>query len=376
MAFVEGSDRDRREIFVDTVFLDGVTILDGMCPMALGCLAMANKELQQLLMQEKSRIWLNSIATALPAFELNQELLQKPQQFLPFLREFQKAIAIPGLLRAKGTDSDRSKQSRWALCPTGPKATHVLRLRRLEDAQKLQNRLRIADQIAREHLANGGCYAKVFLAPLILPEMHNKARFWMEDSDEESDHSNLAFGQPIVVPADEAPQSDEADTGSRLRQIGEDKARPCALRLYFARLQHQLLMAARDDDAPAIMIPLNGPPYHEPRRPSLVDAMRITVDISVADMKHQLFHVRGITLSVNGPWVDCCGLYAPPQGIDTFAPSDPAAGRAALSIICVRDDGVERPNVVAPRAQSETFGTAKLPDALHLDCLRGRPFPR
>eukprot|EP00435_Cladocopium_sp_Y103_P004039 s5262_g1.t1 len=40
---------------------------------------------------------------------------------------------------------------------------------------------------------------------------------------EESDHSNLAFGQPIVVPADEAPQSDEADTGSRLRQIGEDK---------------------------------------------------------------------------------------------------------------------------------------------------------
>eukprot|EP00435_Cladocopium_sp_Y103_P014534 s1534_g3.t1 len=153
-------------------------------------------------------------------------------------------------------------------------------------------------------------------------------------------------------------------------------ARPCALRLYFARLQHQLLMAARDDDAPAIMIPLNGPPYHEPRRPSLVDAMRITVDISVADMKHQLFHVRGITLSVNGPWVDCCGLYAPPQGIDTFAPSDPAAGRAALSIICVRDDGVERPNVVAPRAQSETFGTAKLPDALHLDCLRGRPFPR
>lgn len=371
MAVLEGSDRDRRDIFVHTVLLDGVTILAGICPMAIGRLAMVNKELQELLMQQK-RIWLNSIATALPAFELNQELLEKPHKFLPFLRDFQKAIAIPGPLRAKGTDSARSKQRRWT---EGPKATHVLRLTRLEDARKLQERLRIADQIAKEHLNTGGCYAKVFLAPLILPEMHNKARFWMEDSDEESVHSHLAFGQPIVVPADEAPQSDESETGNRLRQIGDDKARPQrALRLYFARLQHQLLMAARDDDAPAIMIPLNGPPYHEPRRPS-PGAMRVTVDISVADMKHQLFHVRGITLSVNGPWVDCCGLYAPPQGIDSFAPSDPAE-KAALSIICIRDDGIERPNVVAVRAQSETFGTAKLPDALHLDCLRGRPFPR
>ncbi|CAL1166864.1 unnamed protein product [Cladocopium goreaui] len=372
MAFVEGN-ADRREVFVHTVFLEGVTILDGICPMAIGRLAMANKELQQLVMQEK-RIWLNSIATALPAFELNPELLEKPHKFLPFLRDFRKAIAIPGPeRRAKGTDTARSKQSRWTQCP---KATHVLRLRRLEDARKLQDRLRIADQIAREHLANGGCYAKVFLAPLVLPEMHNKARFWLEDSDEEGLHSHLAFGQPIVVPADEAPQSDESDTGNRLRQIGDDQVRPCALRIHFVRLQHQLLMAARDDDAPAIMIPLNGPPYHEPRRPSPVGAMRVTVDISVADMKHQLFHVRGITLSVNGPWVDCCGLYAPPQGIDSFAPSDPAPARAALSIICIRDDGVERPNVVAVRAQSETFGTAKLPDALHLDCLRGRPFPR
>eukprot|EP00913_Durusdinium_trenchii_P009829 g9228.t1 len=154
----------------------------------------------------------------------------------------------------------------------------------------------------------------------------------------------------------------------RLRRMRGHRqvARP-ALCLYFARLQHQLLMAARDDGAPPVMIPLSVP-YSDARRPTQ-GSMKIT-DVSVADMKHQLFHFRGITLTVNGPWADCCGLYAPPMGRDLFAPSD--GGKAALSIVCLRDDGVYRPCDV-PRAQSDTFAVAKLPDALHLDCLRGRP---
>eukprot|EP00913_Durusdinium_trenchii_P011248 g10562.t1 len=43
-----------------------------------------------------------------------------------------------------------------------------------------QERLRIAFQIAEEHVATGGTYAQVFLAPLVLPELSNKVRFWMD----------------------------------------------------------------------------------------------------------------------------------------------------------------------------------------------------
>ncbi|CAJ1346335.1 unnamed protein product, partial [Effrenium voratum] len=51
--------------------------------------------------------------------------------------------------------------------------------------------------------------------------------------------------------------------------------------------------------------------------------------------------MAGITMTVNGPWVDCCGLYAAASGRDTFAPD----ATAKAGIICLRDDGVERADV-------------------------------
>ncbi|CAJ1427713.1 unnamed protein product, partial [Effrenium voratum] len=74
--------------------------------------------------------------------------------------------------------------------------------------------------------------------------------------------------------------------------------------------------AVRDDMAPADIISLPFPDW----RPRPLGAMRVTVDVSIADMQHQLFHFKGITMTVNGPWVDCCGLYAAASGRDTFAP--------------------------------------------------------
>lgn len=353
--------------FVHLIFLDGATIVDGLCPSAVARMALANKELQQLLMKDGRRMWWKMVSKALPGFEVSEELFERPHEFLKYFGDFRKAIALPG-----PPNEDEPTGDLWE------KPKDVLRLKRLEDARKLQDRLRIAEQIACEHLANGGQYAKVFLAPLVLPELHQKARFWMEESEESSSfHPDLVLGQPIVVPADQAPEinfDDPAAQGLRWLDLGDIEAPP-TLQLHFARLQHQLLMAARDDNAPPELITLNGPPYREPRRTPSPGASKVTVDISIADMKHQLFHVRGITMNINGPWVDCCGLYAPPSGKDTFAPSDPAAGEAALSIVCIRDDGVERPTPAA-KPNGETFGTAKLPDALHLDCLRGRPYPR
>ncbi|CAK9095670.1 unnamed protein product [Durusdinium trenchii] len=365
---------DAEQIFVHAAFLDGASILDGLCPSALARLALSNKELRKSLMQERPRLWFDAVSSSLPGFELSESLFTRPHEFLAFLRDFSRATAVPGLVIPLGDadsdeddESDESDEELDELPRTC--SDKVLRLTRLEDAQKLQERLRIAFQIAEEHVATGGTYAQVFLAPLVLPELSNKVRFWMDS--EEGFHPDLVFGQPIVLPGDQAPQQPADAKGGRLQAASEAKetkvARP-ALCLYFARLQHQLLMAARDDGAPPVMIPLSVP-YSDARRPTQ-GSMKITVDVSVADMKHQLFHFRGITLTVNGPWADCCGLYAPPMGRDLFAPSD--GGKAALSIVCLRDDGVYRPCDV-PRAQSDTFAVAKLPDALHLDCLRGRP---
>ncbi|CAJ1387970.1 unnamed protein product [Effrenium voratum] len=320
---------------------DGITVADCLCATSLVRLAATNKELYDDLTQHRQRMWHKAVSVALPRFDLSEDLFERPQKFLTYLKGFAKAIALGG--------------EDWS-----GKAT--LRLRSLNDSRKLFERLKGAHQVACKHLSTGGSFAKVFLSPLVLPELSSKVRFWMEESDEEGLNQDLVYGQEIEVPASEAPQY--AETGRKARSRDTiSQARP--MRLHFARLNHQLLMAVRDDMAPADIISLPFPDW----RPRPLGAMRVTVDVSIADMQHQLFHFKGITMTVNGPWVDCCGLYAAASGRDTFAPD--ATAKAALCIICLRDDGVERADVPV-----ETFTAAKLPDALHLDSLRSPFEPR
>jgi len=386
--------------------LDGVSILDGLSVHDLARVVQTNQEFQSFLMSGRRRLWHKAVTLALPGFNLEEDLLDRPCDFLPLLGRFLKATTVAG------------KDDSWEVKVTGRKPD-VLRLGRMRDAQLLYDRLKNAHQTAIDHIDAGGTYVKVLLAQLAIPALSSKVRFPVDrereqDSDEEGFNPDLVFGRPIVVPASEAPQMppemaatpQRGRLGRRGPSQGDDQA-PRPLSLHFARLQHQLLMAARDDDAPPAAIP---PPHQHfdwtLRRPVPAGSgMKVVADISIADLTHQLFHFRGISINVNGPWVDCCGLYAPATGHDVFEPPRSSKDRledmqereegllqefgltyereqqaGAVCIICLRDDfSVERSaesgrgsrgGALGPGGVSETFGVAKLPDALHLDSLR------
>jgi len=356
--------------------IDGVSILDGLSVHDLARVAQSSQEFQGILMRGRQQLWHKAVSRALPGFELSPDLLERPRDFLVFLGRFLKATTLTG------------EDDVWIYKVLGVKP-HVLRLSRMRDAQLLYDRLKNAHQTAFDHLQAGGSYVKIFLAQLAIPALSSKVRFLVDrdmDSDEEGFNPDLVFGQPIVLPASEAPQFPQEVLATNRGRMGRcsgnhcDDQAPRPLRLHFARLQHQLLMAARDDNAPAAAIP---PPHQHfdwnLRRPVPAGSgMKVIADVSIADLSHQLFHFRGISMNVNGPWVDCCGLYAPATGQDVFIPAS-AAQAGALCIICLRDDfGAVRPteSLRGPHSgamgtgASETFGVAKLPDALHLDSLR------
>lgn len=334
---------------------DGPTVLEGLQVRDLMLLASCCKELHHALLNEHQRLWGRAIQAALPRVQMTPEFFRG----LSSSGHGGAVALLPNFLKARLL---ASKLDVWGDSP-------VLRLARWRDAQLLSNRLQTFHGLSARHIDAGGTYAKVFLAQLAA----NKDPGAMI-------HQSFV---PIVIPAAEAlqrPRPSRKNKGRRRSVKPESRA----LHLHFALSRYnQLMMAvcAGNTTPPRI-------PWHPARaRPVEQDQQRqqLVLDVSFADLSHQLLHFRGITMQVNGPWVDGPGLAGSKScGKDMFAPEvGEEVSTGPLCIIYMRDDptnGAARQacasgssSLQSPLNTVMPTAATKLPDALHLDCGRGSP---
>lgn len=337
-------------VVITHVVSDGPTVLEGLHVRDLVLMASCCKELRHALLNEHQRLWSRAIQAALPRVQMAPEFFRG----LSSSGHGGVVTLLPNFLKARIL---ASKLDVWGDSP-------VLRLARWRDAQLLSNRLKTFHGLAAQHLAAGGSYAKVFLAQLAT---NKEPRALTQQSF-----------VPIVIPAAEALQRPAPPRNKKGRRRAV-KPESRILHLHFALTRHsQLMMAvcAGNTTPPRI-------PWHPARgsRPTEQDQQRqkIVLDVSFADLSHQLLHFRGIMMQVNGPWVDGPGLAGSNSGEkDMFAPEvGEEVSTGPLCIIYMRDDVTNGAGRLASAAGASSLqspltvipsAATKLPDALHLDC--------
>eukprot|EP00930_Biecheleria_cincta_P048357 TRINITY_DN33682_c0_g1_i1.p1 TRINITY_DN33682_c0_g1~~TRINITY_DN33682_c0_g1_i1.p1 ORF type:complete len:383 (-),score=55.38 TRINITY_DN33682_c0_g1_i1:98-1246(-) len=341
-----GQRKDQREA-LDLVVVtthagsDGPTVLEGLEVKDLVLLASCCKELRNVLLNEQQRLWHRALQVALPRVQFTPE-------FFSELTQGNVVTLLPSFLKAHIL---ASKLDCWGDSP-------VLRLGNWRNAQMLSNRLKTFHNLAAQHLDSEGSYAKVFLAQLTA----------CVDSRSMMHQGFVA----IQIPAAHALQRPKP---ARKRRGKNAKIEDRPLHLHF-------VLTKRNQLKMAVCSGKSLPPRisWDPTRPMPQDQQRqrVVVDVSLADLSHQLLHFRGILLQVNGPWVDCPGLAGGKNSPkDMFAPEGSDVSVGPLCIIYMRDEttsGASRSSSSAgpssaqlPMSVLPTAAT-KLSDALHLDC--------